>query len=55
LNSNSNDGVVNKKTKEVPERGAFERTEKIETTVTPKKPRSPPAPVNTDYFSVSNN
>jgi hypothetical protein len=56
LNSNSNDGV-NKKTKEMPEKGTVEGTTKIEEnrTVTPMKPRSPPATVNTDYFSVSRN
>mmetsp|Transcript_16632 Transcript_16632/g.15990 ORF Transcript_16632/g.15990 Transcript_16632/m.15990 type:complete len:359 (+) Transcript_16632:142-1218(+) len=53
LNSNSNDGV-NKKTKEMPEKGTVEGTTKIEEnrTVTPMKPRSPPATVNTDYFST---
>jgi hypothetical protein len=60
LNSDSNDGVLNnhKQVREIPERGSFERTEKTDEgrgNGPTKKPRSPPATVNTDYFSVSDN
>lgn len=60
LNPDRNDAVLknHKKAKEMPERGSFERTEELDEgrgKESMKKPRSPPATVNTDYFSVSDN